>query len=65
MLSRRLLALSAGVITLHTSVTILEEALFSRESFRSKAGSTFMTLVFYALASAVYAPRTAGKRFWP
>lgn len=65
MLSRRLLTLSSGVITLHTSVTILEEALFSRESFRSKAGSTFMTLVFYALAAAVYAPRTAGKRVWP
>ena len=54
---RRLLLLSGGVIVLHTLVTILEEALFAQPVFRAKAGSTFMTLTFYVMAAAAYAPR--------
>lgn len=56
-MERRLLLLSGGVILLHTLVTILEEALFAQPVFREKAGSTFMTLTFYAVAAAAYAPR--------
>jgi hypothetical protein len=56
-MERRLLLLSGGVIILHTLVTILEEALFAQPVFREKAGSTFMTLTFYAVAAAAYAPR--------
>jgi len=57
---RRLFLLSGGVIFLHTLVTILEEALFAQPVFRANAGSTFMTLTFYTMAAAVYAPRGGG-----
>ena len=59
---RRLLLLSGGVIVLHTLVTILEEALFAQPVFRAKVGSTFMTLTFYAVAAAAYAPRGGGSK---
>ena len=58
--NRRLFLLSGGVIFLHTLVTVLEEALFAQPVFREKAGSTFMTLTFYTMAAAVYAPRGGG-----
>ena len=59
---RRLLLLSGGVIVLHTLVTILEEALFAQPVFRAKVGSTFMTLTFYIVAAAAYAPRGGGSK---
>jgi drug/metabolite transporter (DMT)-like permease len=60
-LMRRLILLGGGVIVLHTLVTILEEALFARPTFRAQAGSTFMTLTFYTMAAVVYAPRGSGS----
>ena len=50
-MEQRLLLLSCGVISLHTLVTVLEEALFAQEAFRVAAGSTFMTLTFYTVAA--------------
>ena len=61
-MEQRLLLLSCGVISLHTLVTILEEALFAQEAFRAAAGSTFMTLTFYAVAACAYLP---GRSSWP
>lgn len=54
--SRRLLSLAGGVVTLHTAVTVLEEALYASPRFRAESGSAFMTLVFYTLATIVYLP---------
>ena len=41
--------LSGGVVTMHTAVTVLEEALFASPRLTAEAGSTFMTLVFYRI----------------
>lgn len=50
----RFALLSSGVIVLHTLVTILEESLFSNESFLRDAGGAFMTLVMYSVSVVWY-----------
>lgn len=55
----RLTLLAAGVIVLHTLVTILEEHLFSLEAFTQSAGGAFMTLCMYFGAIVVYLPIVA------
>ena len=52
----RLAGLALGVIILHTLVTILEERLFSLESFTANAGGAFMTLYMVRAAPATSAP---------
>ena len=58
----RLLLLSGGVVTLHTAVTVLEEALFASPRFTAEAGSTFMTLVFYTFSALAYLPAACRSR---
>lgn len=57
-----LLALAAGVLVLHTAVTVLEEQLFRSERFKRDAGGAFMTLVMYTATVLVYAPGVLAAR---
>ena len=41
----------------HTLVTVLEERLFSLESFKRRSGGAFMTLFMYTFTVLVYLPR--------
>lgn len=60
--NRRLLLLACGVVVSHTTVTVLEERLFSLPSFRKSAGGAYMTLFMYTLTVLAYFPRVMRSR---
>ncbi len=57
----RFILLAGGVLVSHTCVTILEERLFSLDSFKAHSGGAFMTLFMYSFTCLVYAPRVRSR----
>lgn len=55
--NRRFAILASGVIVSHTLVTVLEERLFSLDTFRTRSGGAFMTLFMYTATVLFYLPR--------
>ena len=53
----RFVCIAAGVLVMHTLVTILEERLFSIDSFRNNSGGAFMTFFMYVFTAFAYLPR--------
>lgn len=54
---RRLVTLALAVLVAHTSVTVLEERLFSIDSFKAHSGGAFMTLFMYTVTAMAYYPK--------
>ena len=58
MSQRRLALLASGVVALHTSVTVLEEFIFSTPGFKEHVGGSALTLSMYLCSFLLYLPQS-------